>query len=289
MQQKSLKINQLTEKEKNEEEKMTPQNNRLHWGLLVYFFIIGIVLYSLYPSEDKGSGNWGLAFLVTIGLIIAIVGIIFFLKRFKRWIKTKIDKGKDKKKEPPKNKPRLHFWIEPSTLIMILFGYVFFTMAYANGLFNGQIVNIDTMIPPKDGYLYVPYFGLLVSFLLGGFLSLLDRSKIASLNIIGVLFLPTIFGLLALFYLWLMPFAQPHFVHIPAIDWIPLVNLLQNFPADPQLPKWLIFFIFTGLMYIAPRLPFVRYYYNTTFIRTLIIVIALIMFGEQMFIYGFIV
>ena len=264
--------NRAVDKKNGRKKETTVKKNRSWIG----WTIGGIVLFVIF---------WQFAsFWISLGITAVITGIVFLLTK-----KKKTETKDDKKKEPPKNKPRLHFWIEPSTLIMILFGYVFFTMAYANGLFNGQIVNIDTMIPPKDGYLYVPYFGLLVSFLLGGFLSLLDRSKIASLNIIGVLFLPTIFGLLALFYLWLMPFAQPHFVHIPAIDWIPLVNLLQNFPADPQLPKWLIFFIFTGLMYIAPRLPFVRYYYNTTFIRTLIIVIALIMFGEQMFIYGFIV
>lgn len=277
---------------------MTPQSNfrkfleKIPWGAVAYLSLAGILLYSIYPSEDTGGGGVGdilLAFLIAVGLIIAIVVIVFALSAWKKRDKAKTDKNKGKKKEPEKNKPRLAFWIEPSTLLMILFGYVFFTMAYANGLFDGQIVNVSTLIHPKEGYLYVPYFGLLVSFLLGGFLSLLDRSKLGPLNIIGVMFLPTVFSVWALANLWLMPFMQPHFVHIPGVDWIPLVNWLQNFPADPQLPKWLIFLLFVLLMYIAPRLPFVRYYPDITFIRALIAVIAIIMFGEQMFLFRFII
>ena len=276
--------NKAVEKKVDNKKETTTKKNRSWISWTISGIILFVVLWQF------------VSFLMAVGITAIIAGIVFLFTKKK---KTETDK----KKEPPKNKPRLHFWIEPSTLVMILFGYVFFTMAYTNGMFDGAILTIKMPVEslsgiaymengvqymaryPKEGYLYVPYFGLLVSFLLGGFLSLLDRSKIGAFNLMGVLFLPTIFGVWALANLWFMPFMQPHFVSIPIISEIPLVNLLQNFPADPQLPKWLIFFTITGLMYIAPRLPGIRYYYNTTFIRAVILGITVIMFGEQMVIY----
>jgi hypothetical protein len=272
---------------------------KIPWGFVLYISLFGTLLYSIYPSSDSKSGGFdetALAFLIAIAFIVVVVGSIFAINAWRKREKKTED---GKKKEPPKNKPRLAFWIEPSTLMMILFGYVFFTMAYTNGLFDGAIMTVK--MPgvaymtkgavymarhPKEGYLYIPYFGLTVSFLLGGFLSLLDRSKIVIRNIMGSLVLPFVFGCLALGSLWLMPFMQPHDVVIGLIPWF---STIVHFPADPQVSKWLIFFAITGLILIAPRLPGIRYYYNVTFIRTLIAVIALIMFGEQMFIYGFII
>ncbi|MCK9352129.1 MAG: hypothetical protein WCT49_02765 [Candidatus Paceibacterota bacterium] len=274
---------------------LTLPKKRPH-GLVIYASFVLFLLIKLYPSGDGGNtGGLVLSFFAAIGLIIAVIGIFLVVKAWQKRKRSSSSKSKDvvkdKPKKPPPQDSRLTFWVDPSTWVMFLFGYLFFTTAWANDLFvgpyRGSIVDMLTMVPPADGMLYLPLFGLLIVSLLCPFLLLVERSYF--LDWIGGFIFPIIFSVWAAWNLWFMPFRSPHAVRIPALewisDWIPGVSSSFIFPADPQIPTWSIFLVFIMLMMIVPVLPAIRYYYNITYLRGMILTVMTIMFGQQVLIF----
>jgi hypothetical protein len=264
---------------------------KIPWGMIVYFSLIFVAFYKLYPSGDSGSaGEWPTTFFVAIGLVVGVILLFFAIKAYKKRKTEKVKKEteKDKPKETIKKvAPKYTFWNDPKTYFAILVGYFFFSMAIANGFFSGPIVNVHTLIPPAEGMLYVPWFGLLVNVIICVFVFLLFVSVEEMVSLTGILAIWPILGILGFCNDWFMPFDAPHTVIYPALKWAGMAK--WTFYPNPQWSTgWICFwfvFLFFGLPYFAEKTWNTVEIKHKILIGGMVITVWCLSFGQQLLIF----
>ena len=217
---------------------------------------------------DIATGALGLSVWSIIEIVIAVVGIVLF-------IRTKYKKQKAGVNVFTRTAPQSSLIFDIRAWLVAGIGYVFFSMI-SNMMMFGPIHPINTLIDPPGSMMYLPLFGLfIVAFACAFILPMIIEGGILC-GLSGI-FLGIILLTMGFANDWFMPWDIFHNVNIPALNFIGLGGWV--FQPDPLVP--LLYVVFGSLIILA--LPYLKKNkIDVWFYQAIIGIILTVVFGQQL-------